>query len=236
MIIKNLFHGKFVERPNRFTILFKTEECGEGKLAHLRDPGRLKELLIPGITILLRKATENPTRKTKYDVIAVLNNDHWILINSGFHSDIAAELINSRVIDAISDYKIIRREFTYGNSRIDFLLTNDKKENMLLEVKGCTLVIDGKAKFPDAPTSRGKKHIEELTSALNDNYNSSVLFLILVEDAIEFAPNIKMDPDFSRALFEANKQGVHILTYSFKTKYKKNSLYIEPFKFIKLNI
>ena len=93
-----------------------------------------------------------------------------------------------------------------------------------------------KAKFPDAPTSRGKKHIEELTSALNDNYNSSVLFLILVEDAIEFAPNIKMDPDFSRALFEANKQGVHILTYSFKTKYKKNSLYIEPFKFIKLNI
>ncbi len=236
MIIENLISGNFVERPNRFTIIFETEGNEEGKLAHLRDPGRLKELLLPGVTLLLRKAPENPTRKTKYDVIAVLNNDHWILINSGFHSDIAAELIDSELIDTISDYKIVRREFTYGNSRIDFLLTNDKKDKMLLEVKGCTLVVERLAKFPDAPTSRGKKHIEELISALNDNYNSSILFLILNEDAVEFTPNIKMDPDFSSALNQANKQGVHILTYSFKTIYKKNSLHILPFKFIKVNI
>ena len=126
MIITNLIQGKFVERPNRFTVGFETE-TGLIEIAHLRDPGRLKELLIPGAKLLLRKAPPNPKRKTKYDVIAVLNRTIWILINSGFHSDIAADLIESGLINELSNYSIQRREYTYGKSRIDFLLTNQEK-------------------------------------------------------------------------------------------------------------
>ena len=94
MIIENLIHGNFIERPNRFVVEFDTGN-GTTEVAHLRDPGRLKELLIPGVKLLLRKAHANPKRKTGYDVIAVFNNGIWVLINSGFHSDIAADLIES---------------------------------------------------------------------------------------------------------------------------------------------
>jgi sugar fermentation stimulation protein A len=97
MIIADLITGKFIERPNRFTVLFNTNKKIDK--AHLRDPGRLKELLIPGIPLLLRPARNTTKRKTKYDVIAVLNRDIWGFINSGFHSDIAAELIESRLVD-----------------------------------------------------------------------------------------------------------------------------------------
>jgi len=235
MIIKNLIPGKFVERPNRFTVVFKTKN-GINEIAHLRDPGRLKELLIPGIELLVRKAIPNPKRKTQYDVIAVFNQGIWVLINSGFHSDIAADLIESGVLKEISNYSIERKEYTYGKSRIDFLLNNHEKGKMLLEVKGCTLVENGIAKFPDAPTIRGKKHLDELTQSLEDGFESAVLFLIIREDAVEFKPNTNMDPDFSAALFTAKERGVHVLVYSFKNIYRKNSLYIEPYKWIKLEI
>ncbi len=233
MIIKNLIHGKFVERPNRFVVVFET---GTGpkitEMAHLMDPGRLKELLIPGAHLLLRKAHPNPKRKTQYDVIAVFNEDIWVLINSGFHSDIAADLIESGVITEISNYSIQKREYIYSNSRIDFLLNNHENQKMLLEVKGCTLVENGLAMFPDAPTLRGKKHLEELTQAMDEGFGSAVLFLIIRDDAMEFTPNTTMDPDFSKALRNAKEKGVHIIPYSFKNIYKKNSLHIEPFKSI----
>ena len=235
MIIENLIQGKFVESPNRFTVVFETNQ-GKNEIAHLRDPGKLKELLIPKTKLLLRKAIPNPKRKTQYDVIAVLNQGIWVLINSGFHSDIAAYLIESRVIKEISNYSIEKREYTYGKSRIDFLLTNHENERMLLEVKGCTLVESGLAKFPDAPTIRGKKHLNELTHSIEDGFKSAVLFLIIREDALEFTPNTVMDPDFSAALRIANKRGVLVIIYSFKNTYKKNSLYIEPFKRINLRI
>ena len=235
MIITNLIHGKFIERPNRFVVVFETEP-GLTEIAHLRDPGRLKELLIPGAKLLLRKAAPNPKRKTKYDVIAVFNQDIWVLINSGFHSDIAADLIESGLIKELSNYSILRREYTYGKSRIDFLLTNQEKFKMLLEVKGCTLVEEGLAKFPDAPTLRGKKHLEELSHSILDGYKAAVLFLIIRNDAIEFTPNTAMDPDFSAALGNAMENGVLIIAYSFKNIYKNNSLHIKPFKRINLRM
>ena len=235
MIITNLIHGKFIERPNRFVVVFETEP-GLTKIAHLRDPGRLKELLLPGAKLLLRKANPNPKRKTKYDVIAVFNQDIWVLINSGFHSDIAADLIESGLIKELSNYSILRREYTYGKSRIDFLLTNQEKFKMLLEVKGCTLVEEGLAKFPDAPTLRGKKHLEELSHSIRDGYKAAALFLIIRNDAIEFTPNTAMDPDFSAALGNAMENGVLIIAYSFKNIYKNHSLHIKPFKRINLRM
>lgn len=206
MIIENLIHGKFVERPNRFIVVFETKQ-GTNEMEHLMDPGRLKELLIPGIRLLLRKAIPNPKRKTQYDVIAVFNQNIWGLINSGFHSDIAADLIESGVIKEISNYFIERREYNYGKSRIYFLLTNHETGKMLLEVKGCTLVEEGLAKFPDAPTIRGKKHLDELTHPIAAGFESAVLFLIIRDDALEFTPNTVMDPDFSAALSNANEKG-----------------------------
>lgn len=235
MIIKNLIQGKFVERPNRFIVIFEFDN-GSTEIAHLRDPGRLKELLIPGVNLLLRKALLNPKRKTKYDVIAVFNQNIWVLINSGFHSDIAEELIESGLIMEISDYSIMRREYTYGKSRIDFILTNKNKVKMLLEVKGCTLVEDGLAKFPDAPTIRGTKHLMELSHSLDDGYNAAVLFLIIRDDSLEFTPNNAMDPDFSNALMKAKEKGVLVVAHSFKNIFKNNSLHIEPFKRININL
>ena len=235
MIIKNLIEGKFVERPNRFIVIFEMEN-GSTEIAHLRDPGRLKELLIPGVKLLLRKALPNPKRKTKYDVMAVFSQNIWVLINSGLHSDIAEELIESGLIMEIYEYSIQRREYTYGKSRIDFILTTKNKIKMLLEVKGCTLVEDGLAKFPDAPTLRGTKHLMELSHSLDEGFNAAVLFLIIREDSLEFTPNNAMDPDFSEALIKAKEKGVLVIAYSFKNIYTNNSLHIEPFKRIDINL
>ena len=233
MIIKDLITINFMERPNRFTVLVNMEDKIEK--AHLRDLGRLTELLIPGILLLLRPAKNSAKRKTKYDVIVVLNKDIWVIINSGFHSDIAAELIESRQVDEFKWYNIEKREYTYGKSRLDFLLSNNNVK-MLLEVKGCTLVENGLAKFPDAPTTRGKRHLEELMLAKSEGLNAAVLFLIMREDAVEFTPNWEMDPDFSNALFEANKKNVEIIAYSFKILLNKNNLIIKPFRKLKLNL
>ena len=108
MLIKHLIKGSFINRPNRFTVLFKQED-GNEELAHLRDPGRLKELLHPNAKLLLRKAMGNSERKTKYDVIGIQKDNLWILLNSGFHSDLAEELIKSQIVNEISDYEVEKR-------------------------------------------------------------------------------------------------------------------------------
>ena len=123
MKINNIMEGIFLERPNRFTVTF--EKCSAMPViekAHLRDPGRLKELLIPGVKLLIRPAQNPANRKTKYDVIAVKSEGIWVLINSGFHSDLAAELIESGILPEFSNYTVEKREYTFGNSRLDFLL------------------------------------------------------------------------------------------------------------------
>jgi sugar fermentation stimulation protein A len=258
MKIANIITGRFQDRPNRFTVVFEAD--GILEKAHLRDPGRLKELLLPEACLLIRPAQNPANRKTKYDVIAVWSDGIWVLINSGFHSDLAAELIESGIIPELSDYTVEKREYTFGKSRIDFLLTkmdktlnkHDKgkegpeKENnensreksykMLLEVKGCTLVEEGKARFPDAPTIRGKRHLEELIKAKNEGMNSAVLFLIPREDAQIFSPNWEMDPDFSVTLEQAQKENVMIIAYSFTLNHDKKELELKPLKKVEVRV
>ncbi|MBP2046073.1 DNA/RNA nuclease SfsA [Methanobacterium aggregans] len=257
MIISNLITGSFIERPNRFTVIFRMDNFDKKlkdnvgndlktitEKAHLRDPGRLEELLFSGVKLLLRPAINPEGRKTKFDVIAVFKDNNWVLINSGFHSDIAQELIESGLISEFSGYSIKKREYSHGKSRIDFLLSansrnsdNNGNNRMLLEVKGCTLVEEGHARFPDAPTKRGRKHVEELKDALEEGYISTVLFLVLKEDADDFAPNRVTDPDFSDSLNAARDSGVLIVPYSFKNIYKpsKKELEIKPFKRVELD-
>lgn len=240
MIITDLFMGNFLDRPNRFTVKFKTGLKVEK--AHLRDPGRLKELLTPNATLLLRPAPNIGKRKTKYDVMAVLNKGIWVLINSGFHSDMAAELIESGIVDEFKGYSIEKREYTYGKSRIDFLLSSgiaggdysgvkgDVDKKLLLEVKGCTLVEDGLAKFPDAPTERGKRHVEELIKAKKEGMKAAVMFIIARDDASLFSPNWEMDHNFSGTLRRAYKEGVEVVAYSFKILLDGDILKIKPFR------
>ncbi len=248
MKITNIITGRFRERPNRFTVVFETD--GRTDKAHLRDPGRLRELLLPEARLLLRPAQNTANRKTNYDVIAVESEGIWVLINSGFHSDLAAELIESGVVPELSSYSIEKREYTFGKSRIDFLLTSDSKikneeivngsatlqNGMLLEVKGCTLVEGGHGKFPDAPTIRGKRHLEELIKAKKEGMGSAVLFLIPREDAKVFSPNWEMDPEFSNTLAQAQQAKVEIIAYSFKNILIGNEFEIKPLKQIKIKI
>jgi sugar fermentation stimulation protein A len=128
-----------------------------------------------------------------------------------------------------------KREYSFGDSRIDFLLKDEAQKKMLVEVKGCTLVEDGLALFPDAPTVRGKKHVQELVRAKNQGFKSAVLFLIMREDAVEFSPNYRMDPDFSQALFHGYQKGLNIIVVSFKNIYKGKKLNIKPFKRVAVN-
>jgi sugar fermentation stimulation protein A len=229
MIIPDLLTGTFRERPNRFTVKFSMDD--EIELAHLRDPGRLTELLMPGVKLILRPAQNTANRKTKYDVLAVLHDDRWVLINSGFHSDIAVDLMESGLVDEFKGYSVEKREYTYGDSRLDFLLANpETDEKLLLEVKGCTLVEEGHAKFPDAPTTRGKRHLKELIKAKNEGYNSAVLFLIMRDDAVKFSPNWEMDPEFSSTLKIAWEEGVEVIAYSFEIILKDEYLEIKPLK------
>lgn len=233
MKIHNLIRGTFQERPNRFTVRFETD--GKSEMAHLRDPGRLKELLIPGVPLLLRPARNTAHRKTKFDVMAVCKDGGWVLINSGLHSDLAAELIEADLIDEFSGYKIKKREYTYGKSRIDFFLSG-VQDDMLLEVKGCTLVEKSLARFPDAPTLRGKKHVEELRVAKKEGLNAVVLFLITREDALVFSPNWEMDLDFSSALAQAYQEGVKVIAFSFKILFDGYNLEIKPFRPVNIRI
>ncbi len=246
MIITDLLTGTFRERPNRFIVKFNMGK--ETELAHLRDPGRLIELLRPNVKLLLRPAQNAVNRKTRYDVLAVLNEGRWVLINSGFHSDIAAELIESGLVDEFKGYSIEKREYTYGNSRLDFLLSSQTEgdllstqtwetgEKLLLEVKGCTLVEEGLAKFPDAPTLRGKRHLEELIKAKQESLNSAVLFLIMRNDASLFSPNWDTDPEFSKTLKTAQEEGVKIIAYNFKIILKEKHLEIKPLKTVDIMI
>lgn len=237
MIISEIFQGNFMDRPNRFTVKFRTGS--ETELAHLRDPGRLKELLTPNVKLLLQHA-DNPThRKTKYNVIAVLNEYRWVLINSGFHSDMAEVLIESQLIKELEGYHVEKREYTYGKSRLDFLLSsedNNIREKLLLEVKGCTLVENKLAKFPDAPTERGKRHVEELIKAKKEGLNAAILFLIARDDAMMFSPNWEMDPDFSEAIYRAMRNGVIVVVYSFEIILGGDKLELRPFKKVDLKI
>ena len=202
--------GKFIRRVNRFVV---EVELGNGKvLAHLRDPGRLKELLVSSAEIMLRKK-ERPI-KLGYEVLAVKKGKDWMLVNSALHPRLTEELIDMKIIRGLERCRVKRRELKYGSSRIDFLLDCNGK-NMFLEVKGCTLIIDGIALFPDAPTKRGRRHVKELMKAAREGYKAAVLFLVMKGDAKYLIPNMETDPEFASELKRARENGVELHAYTF---------------------
>ncbi len=176
--LDNVEKVTLASRPNRFTI-----ELADGRLAHLHDPGRLRELLKPGRESLVRHVDAR-TRKTAWDVLAV-KSCSWIFINSMYHSILAEKIIPNLF------GPVIRREVKFGASRLDFLLVDGRS----LEVKGCTLMRGKIALFPDAPTERGTRHVRELAK-----HRGVLLFLVFHPMAGEIRPNCETDPKFCDAM------------------------------------
>lgn len=205
-----IIEGTFLRRPNRFLSYFKVKGEQQEQMAHVPDPGRLKELLIKGAHIAVRKEDNaDKTRKTNYTLVGVKMDDIWVNIES----QIANQLFEEEY-QIISDFKhldIIKREVVFGKSRIDFLMFNTlTSKQVLIEIKSATLVKKGLALFPDAPTKRGKKHLLELDLALEAGFESSVVFMIKREDADRFSPHWERDPEFAATLKKIKERGVKI--------------------------
>ena len=210
-IIGEFTIGTIIRRANRFVLEVNID--GMEEQAHLRDPGRLRELIFQNTEVLLRRR-DGKARKTKFEVIGIKYKGNWVLVNSVFHSDLAAELIKAGRISGLSDCEIVRREVKFGKSRVDFLLkTHDAL--CYLEVKGCTLVENGYGMFPDAPTERGARHVRELTHAVEEGYRAAILFVVMQMDANLVIPNIWTDLNFVTAMEQAKEKGVEMYAYSF---------------------
>lgn len=198
----NITNAKFIRRPNRF--IAEVEIGGKKETVHVKNTGRCKELLIPGCDVWLN-APDSPNRKTKYDLVTVLKSNGMLInIDSQAPNKIAYEWLKDK------DFTRIVPEYTYGDSRIDFYMERDD-EKYLMEVKGCTLEVDGIGYFPDAPTTRGVKHIRELIKAKKDGYHAIICFVIQMDKVNEVRPNIAMHEEFGIALNEARKEGVEVL-------------------------
>ncbi|GAB6168405.1 DNA/RNA nuclease SfsA [Clostridium carnis] len=210
---KNIYEAIFINRPNRFNakVILNEEEI----VVHVPNTGRCRELLIEGVKVFLREE-ENPNRKTKYDLIAVMKGDMLISIDSQIPNKVVYEALVNGKIEKLKKYKSILREKTFGKSRFDFKLSTDSEEIYYLEVKGVTLENNGYARFPDAPTERGARHILELVQAKEQGFGGGILFLIQLENVNKFSPNDDTDPDFANALRLASEHGVDIFAYNCK--------------------
>ena len=212
MIYENVQAGIFHERPNRFIALVeiggKIEEC------HVKNTGRCKELLIPGVTVYVQEQNK-PSRKTKYDLISVKKGNRIINMDSQVPNKVVFDWIVEG--NGFKEMNQKKKKKTYGNSRFDIYLESPKKK-VFIEVKGVTLENDDIAMFPDAPTLRGIKHINELTKAIEEGYECYVIFVIQMESITKFKPNDVTHPEFGQALREAKEKGLNIMAYECRVK------------------
>ena len=201
--------GVFKKRPNRFVA--EVEVDGNIEIAHVPNTGRCKELLVEDANVYLAPS-DNPNRKTKFTLHFVENKNQLVSLYSQEANKIVYEAIESGKIKELLGYSTHQREKTVDNSRIDIYLANENEE-CYVEVKGVTLIIDGEARFPDAPTQRGTKHLKELIKLKKEGIRTVVFFLIQHPAGNNFRPNWDNDPEFSKTLNEAYDEGVEILVY-----------------------
>ncbi|CAN7585857.1 DNA/RNA nuclease SfsA [Rossellomorea sp. LjRoot5] len=205
-----LVQAVFLERLNRFVL-----ECelpsGSKEKVHLPDPGRLKDLLVPGGPIWLQES-KDPKRKTRWSAVMTHDsvNDMYVSLNTQYPNRLVLEALQLDVLEELKGWRLEKAEYKVGGSRFDFLLKHKQNdEKLLLEVKSVTMVEDGIGKFPDAVTARGARHVEELTHLqMKGSYQTAVLFIAQRTDlrGITSAPEI--DPHFARVMEEAARHGV----------------------------
>jgi sugar fermentation stimulation protein A len=201
--------GIFKNRPNRF--IAEVEVDGKLEIAHVPNTGRCKELLVENAIVWLQPS-DNPNRKTRFSLHFVENKGVLVSLYSQQANSIVYDAIVNGNIMELAGYSHHQREKTVENSRIDIYLSNDDEE-CYVEVKGVTLIVDGEARFPDAPTERGAKHLKELIKLKKQGNRCCVFFLIQHPAGKFFRPNWENDPVFSRTLNEAYSEGVEILVY-----------------------
>ena len=200
----NMVPGIFRKRPNRF--IAHVEINGQEQVVHVKNTGRCRELLPEGAKVWCQRS-DNPARKTKFDLIAAQKGDRLINMDAQAPNTAAREWLEAGGLGKIEN---LRPETVHGDSRFDFSFTLEGKP-CFLEVKGVTLEDDGVCAFPDAPTERGAKHLRGLAEAVRQGYGAYVLFVIQMADVKYLHPNDRTDPDFGTALREAAAQGVHIV-------------------------
>lgn len=202
MKYQNILFATFIDRPNRFIAHVRLD--GKVETVHVKNTGRCKEFLHEGVQVVLQKS-DNPNRKTAYDLIAVKKERiGWINIDSQAPNVVAKEWLLSMGMEKI------KPEYTFGKSRIDFYFEQNQMP-CLMEVKGVTLERENIGYFPDAPTQRGTKHLQELIRAKEKGYMAYLAFVIQMEDIYEVRPNVLIDPQFTKAFEEAQSKGVEIL-------------------------
>lgn len=222
----------FQERINRFVVSFHFEKGDTKKCdleyAHLHDTGRMRELLIRGNRLFVKRV-ENINRKTKWNVIAVeieKNGEREnILINTSFHREITEEILNNGDVLPFGKLKKLQAEVKYGSSRLDFFVENEENEKIFIETKGCTLVDEeNRARFPGAPSTRATKHLKELTEIVKRGDRGVVLFLIF-RNSNFFIPEYDIDPEFFHNYLIAKEEGVEF--YGLLFSYKNKKIYFE---------
>lgn len=214
----------FLERINRYKGKVKIDRFI--KEVFIPNPGRLQELLLPGKKVIITPSYFNSKRKTNYDLVAVYHNDTVVSIDSRLPNSFFE--CNWRRFNLFFKYTNYKKEYSYRNSRIDFLLYNNAGEKCLVEVKSCTLVKKGGiASFPDAPTKRGEKHLHTLIDSIKDGYEAVVFFVIQRDDAIKFKPNEETDTAFGHTYYQAIAHGVKI--YALTTEWNNGELKTKRF-------
>ena len=208
MKYERIKEGIFLERPNRFIAYIDID--GKKETVHVKNTGRCKELLIPGTKVYVQEAA-NPERKTRWDLISVKKEERLINMDSQIPNYAVKEFLETGKL--IPNIKTIHPEHTYGNSRIDLYVETTDDRKILIEVKGVTLENDDVVSFPDAPSERAVKHVEELQKALKDGYESMIFFVVQMKDVRYFVPNDATHPEFASALRIAKKAGVKVVAY-----------------------
>lgn len=207
-----IVEGRFKARKNRFAAI--VDIYGKERTVYLPNSGRMKELLVPEARVLLSRAG-SPTRKTDFDLIKVNYQNKWVSIDSREPNKLFASAVTKNYLEAFRDYELVREEVTWGKSRLDILLNkrDSKEELFYIELKSVTLVKNGVAMFPDAPTTRGRKHLETLTKIVESGSRAGVVFIVQRSDAHSFSPNDRTDPEFAESLRKASRAGVDIFAY-----------------------
>ena len=210
----NITTGTFLSRPNRFLAHVLID--GVDTLCHVKNTGRCRELLVPGATLVLQHH-DDPSRRTAYSVIGVHKGDVLINMDSQAPNQVAYEWALAGADGLFGTVLEVKRDRTYGNSRFDLYVESADEDGVLhrtfIEVKGVTLEQDGVARFPDAPTERGVKHVEELTACLSDGYEAAILFVVQMKGISHWEPNWITHEAFGQVLCRAQQAGVRLLAY-----------------------
>lgn len=205
MTYSGMVRARFLERPNRFVAY--VEWNGARQICHVKNTGRCKELLVPGAAVWLQPAA-NPARRTPFDLIAVEKGDRLINMDSAAPNKIFAEWAAQS--GRFGPNPTIRAEVTHGDSRFDFYIESGGRR-IFAEVKGCTLEVEGRCFFPDAPTERGVKHLNGLIRCVNEGFEACAVFIIQMKGVRSFSPNDVTHPAFGDALRRCQKAGVQII-------------------------